>query len=164
MKCVTMPAKKPKVLAPGMYAIDVEPIPLRNKNNREVHLDYLTHLKKSVGTLREIVEDARVKQPLDNTLEYACLYTKHSQELLEYAIGTCPKEVSKSDNKIATAPLNRKKRVTFMKPCETSTNNPQTHVEQQKMKKTNEPVIPSTGVKGATCSVISSFSIFIFIC
>ncbi|GKF71247.1 hypothetical protein Tco_0207361, partial [Tanacetum coccineum] len=25
---VTMPAKKPKVLAPGMYAIDVEPIPL----------------------------------------------------------------------------------------------------------------------------------------
>ncbi|GJT44576.1 retrovirus-related pol polyprotein from transposon TNT 1-94 [Tanacetum coccineum] len=124
MKCVTMPDKKQKVLAPGMYAIDVEPIPLHNKNNREIHLDYLTHLKKSIGTL----------------------------QLLEYAIGTCPKEVSKSDNKIATAPLNRKKRVIFMKPCKTSTNNPQTHVEQQKMKKTNEPVIPSTVVKGVTAA------------
>ncbi|GKB10726.1 retrovirus-related pol polyprotein from transposon TNT 1-94, partial [Tanacetum coccineum] len=79
--CVTMHAEKPKVLAPGMYAIDVEPIPPRNRNNMEVHLDYLTHLKENVGTFREIVEEARVKQPLDNVLEYACLYTKHSQEL-----------------------------------------------------------------------------------
>ncbi|GJU20057.1 retrovirus-related pol polyprotein from transposon TNT 1-94 [Tanacetum coccineum] len=110
-KCVTMPAKKPKFLAPGMYAIDVEPILPRNRNNREVHLDYLTHLKESVRTLCEIVEEDKVKQPLDNALEYACLYTKHCQELLEYAIGTCPKE---------------------------------------KKKKTNEPVIPSTRVKGAT--------------
>nr|GEX84860.1 retrovirus-related Pol polyprotein from transposon TNT 1-94 [Tanacetum cinerariifolium] len=29
------------------------------RNNREVHLDYLKHLKKSVETLREIVEEAR---------------------------------------------------------------------------------------------------------
>ncbi|GKG54435.1 hypothetical protein Tco_0560090, partial [Tanacetum coccineum] len=48
----------------------------------EVYLDYLTHLKESVRTLREIVEEAKVKQPLDNALEYACLYTKHCQELL----------------------------------------------------------------------------------
>nr|GEV67180.1 hypothetical protein [Tanacetum cinerariifolium] len=54
-----MPAVKPKVLAPGMYVIDVEPIPPHNRNNREVHLDYLKHLKESVATLREIVEDAR---------------------------------------------------------------------------------------------------------
>nr|GFA86639.1 hypothetical protein [Tanacetum cinerariifolium] len=51
-KCVTMPdLVKPKVLAPGMYAIDVEPIPPRNRNNREVYLDYLKHLKESVETL-----------------------------------------------------------------------------------------------------------------
>ncbi|GJZ35332.1 retrovirus-related pol polyprotein from transposon TNT 1-94 [Tanacetum coccineum] len=73
-----MPNEKPMVLAPGMYAINVELIPPCNKNNREVHLDYLKHLKESVETLREIVEEAR------------------------------------------------------------------------KMNKTNEPVIPSTGVKGAT--------------
>ncbi|GJW56392.1 hypothetical protein Tco_0103123 [Tanacetum coccineum] len=100
MKCVTMPAEKPKVLAPRMYAIDVEPIPPRNRNNREVHLDYLTHLKESVGTLCEIVEEARITQPLDYALEYACRYAKHSQELLEYAFVTCPQDVIKRDKKI----------------------------------------------------------------
>nr|GEV73939.1 hypothetical protein [Tanacetum cinerariifolium] len=72
MKCVTMPAEKPNVLALGMYAIDVEHIPPRNRNNREVNLDYLTRLKESVRTLCEIVEEARITQPLDNALKKAC--------------------------------------------------------------------------------------------
>ncbi|GJX98538.1 integrase, catalytic region, zinc finger, CCHC-type containing protein [Tanacetum coccineum] len=123
---------KPKVLAPGMYAIDVEPIPPRNRNNIEVHLEYLKHLKESVGTLCEIVEEAR--------------------ELLEYVIGTCLKDFNKRDRKIAITPLNRKKKVTLMEPGETSTNNSQTHVEQQKMKKTNEHMILSGGVKDTTAA------------
>ncbi|GJR35552.1 hypothetical protein Tco_1211236 [Tanacetum coccineum] len=65
MKSVTKDHVKPTVLAPGKYAIDVEPIPPRNRNNREVHLDYLRHLKESVETLREIVEEAKVERPLD---------------------------------------------------------------------------------------------------
>ncbi|GJW82475.1 integrase, catalytic region, zinc finger, CCHC-type containing protein [Tanacetum coccineum] len=77
MQCVTMPAVKPKVLAPE--------------------------------TLREIVEEARIEKALDNALEYACFYTKRSQELLEYVIDTCPKEFSKRDKKVATTPLNRNK-------------------------------------------------------
>ncbi|GJZ49731.1 retrovirus-related pol polyprotein from transposon TNT 1-94 [Tanacetum coccineum] len=99
MQCVTMPAVKPKVLAHGMYAIDVEPIPPRNRNNREVHLDYLKHRKESVETLRGIVEEARIEKPLDHALENARFYTKRSQELLEYVIGTCLKEFSKRDKK-----------------------------------------------------------------
>ncbi|GKA99418.1 retrovirus-related pol polyprotein from transposon TNT 1-94 [Tanacetum coccineum] len=150
MKCVTMTTVKPKVLAPGMYAIDVEPIPPHNRNNREVHLDYLKHLKESVETLREIVEEARIEKPLDNALESACFYTKRSQELLEYVIGTCPKEFSKRDKKGATTPLNRNKQVTFGETCGTSNNNTQTHVEQQKVQKTNVHVIPSTGVNSST--------------
>ncbi|GKE41160.1 hypothetical protein Tco_1464565 [Tanacetum coccineum] len=71
MQCVTMPAVKPKVLAPGMYVIDVEPILPRNRNNREVYIYYLKHLKESVETLREIVEKARIEKPLDNALENA---------------------------------------------------------------------------------------------
>ncbi|GJU89620.1 retrovirus-related pol polyprotein from transposon TNT 1-94 [Tanacetum coccineum] len=51
---------KPNILAPGKYAIDVEPILPRNRNNREVYLVYLSHLKESVDTLREIVEEAKV--------------------------------------------------------------------------------------------------------
>nr|GEY87744.1 integrase, catalytic region, zinc finger, CCHC-type, peptidase aspartic, catalytic [Tanacetum cinerariifolium] len=57
-----MDSVTPKVLAPGMYAIDVKPIPLHLRNNREVHLDYLKHLKESVATLYEIVEEAKVKK------------------------------------------------------------------------------------------------------
>ncbi|GKC50612.1 hypothetical protein Tco_1073357 [Tanacetum coccineum] len=151
-KCVTVPAKKPKVLAHGMYAIDVEPIPPLIRNNREVHPDYLKHLKESVATLCEIVEKARVEKPLDSLIASACLYTKYSQELLKYVIGTCPKDFNTRDKTIASTPLTRKKQVTFMEPCETSTNNTPTHVKQQKMNKTNEPVIPSIGLKGATAA------------
>ncbi|GJS23866.1 hypothetical protein Tco_0452498 [Tanacetum coccineum] len=78
IKCVTMDSVKPKVLTPGMYVIDVEPIPPRCRNNREVHLDYLKYLKESVETLHEIVEEARVERPLDRSLASACLYTKQS--------------------------------------------------------------------------------------
>ncbi|GJY40974.1 retrovirus-related pol polyprotein from transposon TNT 1-94 [Tanacetum coccineum] len=70
-KCVIIPDGKPKVLTLGRYAIDVEPIPSRNKNNREVHLDYMKHLKESVETLREIVEEAKVERPLDSSLASA---------------------------------------------------------------------------------------------
>nr|GEV83006.1 hypothetical protein [Tanacetum cinerariifolium] len=80
---------KPTVLAPGKYAIDVEPIPSRFRNNRDTHLDYLRHLKESVETIHEIVEEAKVVRPLDSSIVSACHYTKHSYELLEYAIGTC---------------------------------------------------------------------------
>ncbi|GJS95909.1 hypothetical protein Tco_0802877 [Tanacetum coccineum] len=69
---------KTTVLAPGKYAIDVELIPPRNRNNREVHLDYLRHLKESVETIREIVEEAKVERPLDRSIVFACRYTKHS--------------------------------------------------------------------------------------
>nr|GEY47820.1 integrase, catalytic region, zinc finger, CCHC-type, peptidase aspartic, catalytic [Tanacetum cinerariifolium] len=74
----------PKVLAPGMYAIDVEPIPPCLRNNKEVHLDYLKHLKESVAIVYEIVKEAKVERPLDRSVASACLYTKHSEELLEY--------------------------------------------------------------------------------
>ncbi|GJS74633.1 retrovirus-related pol polyprotein from transposon TNT 1-94 [Tanacetum coccineum] len=113
LKCNTIDSVKPRVLAPGRYAIDVEPIPPNIRNNREVHLDYLKHLKESVETLREIVEEAKVERPLDRSLASACLYTKHSQELLEYAIGTCPKDFNQKDKKHAYTPLNKKKQVTF---------------------------------------------------
>nr|GEZ91768.1 hypothetical protein [Tanacetum cinerariifolium] len=150
--CVTMLAVKSKVFALGTYVIDVEPIPPRFKNNREVHLDYLKYLKESVATLREIVEEARVEKPLDSSLASACLYTKHSHELVEYVTGTCLNDFNKGDKQIASTHVTRKKRVTSMDPCETSTNNTLTNVKQQTMNNTNEHVIPFTGVKGATAT------------
>ncbi|GJU02361.1 putative reverse transcriptase domain-containing protein [Tanacetum coccineum] len=111
MKVAARSSVKTKVLAPGMYAIDVEPIPPRLKNNRNAHLTYINHLKESVETVREIVEEARVVKPLDNALNYACQYTKLSQELIEYVIGTCPKEFTERDSKALSIPLTRKKQV-----------------------------------------------------
>ncbi|GJZ10509.1 hypothetical protein Tco_0545268 [Tanacetum coccineum] len=149
-KCNTMESIKPRVLAPGRYVIDVEPIPPHNRNNREVHLHYLKHLKESVETLREIVEEPKVERPLDRSLASACLYTKHSQELLEYVIGTCPKDFNPRDKKHVATPLTRKRQVTFADQCETSNNNTHKHVEHLNLQQTNVLVPPSTGVNSCT--------------
>nr|GFB19016.1 hypothetical protein [Tanacetum cinerariifolium] len=119
------------MLALGRYAIDIKPIPPRIRNNREVHIDYLKHLKGSVETLCEIAKEAKVERPLDRSLASVCLYTKHSQKLLEYVIGTCLKDFNQRDNKHAATPVTRKKQVTFMDPLETSGNNPPKIVKQQ---------------------------------
>nr|GEW64627.1 retrovirus-related Pol polyprotein from transposon TNT 1-94 [Tanacetum cinerariifolium] len=68
------------------YMSDSNMIPY-DQNNKEVHLDYLKHLKENVATLREIVKEARVVRPLDRSLTFAFLYTKHSRELLEFVVG-----------------------------------------------------------------------------
>ncbi|GJR70336.1 hypothetical protein Tco_0016401 [Tanacetum coccineum] len=143
--CFTSDYVKPKVLAPGMYAIDVKPIPHPLKNNRSAHLNYLGHLKESVETVREIVEEARVVKPLDSSLNFACRYTKLSQELLECVIGTCPKNFNERDNK-APSPVTRKKQVTFSDKPGTSSSNTQRHKVHQRVQLTNIPVLPSTGV------------------
>nr|GEW36939.1 retrovirus-related Pol polyprotein from transposon TNT 1-94 [Tanacetum cinerariifolium] len=51
---------KPQVLTREKYAIDVEPIVPRLRNNRDAHLDYLRHRKESVETICDIVEEAKV--------------------------------------------------------------------------------------------------------
>ncbi|GJU66311.1 retrovirus-related pol polyprotein from transposon TNT 1-94 [Tanacetum coccineum] len=148
VSCVTTTQFKPKVTAPGKYALDVEPIPPRNRNNREVHLVYLRHLKESVDTLRDIVEEAKAERPLDRSLEFACRYTKHSQELLEYVFGTCPKVFNQQDKKHATTP--RKKQVAFEDQIATSSSTTHKHVEPRYTQKSNVPVPPSTGVSCCT--------------
>nr|GEW19688.1 hypothetical protein [Tanacetum cinerariifolium] len=67
-------------------------------------------------------------------------------ELLEYEVGTCPKDFNKRDNKHASTPLTRNKQVTFEDQCVTSNNNTHKHVEQLNIQKTNVPVILSTRV------------------
>ncbi|GJU47056.1 hypothetical protein Tco_1204322 [Tanacetum coccineum] len=66
-------------------------------------------------------------------------------ELVEYVIGTCPKEFTERDSKAPSIPLTRKKQVTFTDTCSTSTNNTQKHGVHQKTQPSNVQVIPSTG-------------------
>ncbi|GJS26431.1 hypothetical protein Tco_0487051 [Tanacetum coccineum] len=97
----------------------------------------------------EIVEEARVVKPLDNALNYACQYTKLSQELLEYVIGTCPKSFNEKITSPST-PVTRKKQVTFNDKPGTSSSNTQKHEVHQKVQQTNVPVIHSTRVNTST--------------
>ncbi|GJV89660.1 hypothetical protein Tco_1533598 [Tanacetum coccineum] len=125
MPCVTSNVATPKVSVFEKFAIDVDPLPQPQRNNRGVHHGYLNCLRDTLDTLREIVEEARSNRPSDNSLEYECIYTKHSQELLECVNASCPN----ADNK---------------------RNNTSKHVKQQSVQQTNAPIIPSTGVSTAT--------------
>nr|GEX06297.1 hypothetical protein [Tanacetum cinerariifolium] len=137
----------PPVLTRAKHAVDVEPIIPRLRNNRDAHLDYLRHLKESVETIRDIVEEAKVVRPLDRFIVFAYRYTKHSQELLEYVIGTCPQGSQQRAKRLAHTPLIRKKQVTVAKPSDRQDSNKHVHVVAIKPQKTNVPVPPSTGVK-----------------
>nr|GEZ03315.1 retrovirus-related Pol polyprotein from transposon TNT 1-94 [Tanacetum cinerariifolium] len=75
---------------------------------------------------------------------------EHSQELLEYAIGTCPQDSHPRDKKHAHAPLIWKKQVTFAEQCDTSNSNTHKHVAKLNTQKTNVLVPPSTGVNCCT--------------
>nr|GEV80315.1 hypothetical protein [Tanacetum cinerariifolium] len=116
------------------------------ENNKDAHLDCLRHLKESIETIHEIVEKVKVVRPLDRSIVSACRYTKHSQELLEYAIGTCPQGSHQRDKQLAYIPLIRKKQVTFAKPSDKSDSNTHKHVVKVKTQKTNVLVPPFTGV------------------
>nr|GEU53318.1 retrovirus-related Pol polyprotein from transposon TNT 1-94 [Tanacetum cinerariifolium] len=140
----------PKVSVCNKYAIDVEPIPPSQRNNKNVQQGYLNRLQDTLDTLRKIVEEARSNRPSDNSLEYACVYTKTSQELLENVISSCPKTLNKRDRYNASTHAKRNKHVTFAEPLETSPNNTSTQVKQLNNPKTNVLAIPSIGVNSVT--------------
>ncbi|GJR80481.1 hypothetical protein Tco_0151266 [Tanacetum coccineum] len=60
---------------------NLELVSLKLKNNREAQVDYVKITKANDDTLRDIVEQARTSNPLDNSLAYACMYRKQIQEL-----------------------------------------------------------------------------------
>nr|GEV53811.1 hypothetical protein [Tanacetum cinerariifolium] len=53
-----------------MYKLDLEPLPLKLRKNREAHVDCLKQTKEHANTLCDIIEQARAEQPLDSTLDY----------------------------------------------------------------------------------------------
>ncbi|GJR51777.1 hypothetical protein Tco_1402298 [Tanacetum coccineum] len=77
-----------------MLKVDVEPINPRLLNNRVVHSDYLKHTQKEAAILREIVEQGKSQNPLNNSL----------------------------DSALAVTPKNKDKRVRFTEPVTSSGN------------------------------------------
>ncbi|GJY89542.1 hypothetical protein Tco_0504738 [Tanacetum coccineum] len=60
-----------KVIAPGMYKLDLEPLSPKLLKNREAHIDYLKHTQENADTLREIVKKATALRPLDSDIDFA---------------------------------------------------------------------------------------------
>ncbi|GJV89551.1 integrase, catalytic region, zinc finger, CCHC-type containing protein [Tanacetum coccineum] len=109
-------------IAPGMFKLDLVPLPPRLLQNREVHINYLRNSQEQAYILREIVEQVKEKQPLDGDLDLACKYATRIQELLVYVQDTCPNAITPSTKK----------------------------VESSNTSDSNTPVLSSTGVKCST--------------
>nr|GEV95155.1 retrovirus-related Pol polyprotein from transposon TNT 1-94 [Tanacetum cinerariifolium] len=58
-----------------LLKIDVAPLAPKLRNNRTAHNDYLKHTQEETATLREIVENERLLNPLNTSLDYVCSRT-----------------------------------------------------------------------------------------
>ncbi|GJZ85608.1 hypothetical protein Tco_0650947 [Tanacetum coccineum] len=147
---------KPKVITPIVHKVDLEPLSPKLKNNREAHVDYIMITKENADTLRDIVEQARTLNPLDNALAYACRYTKQIHELLVYVSDTCPSSSLKSEKLVAVTPMNKARKVTFAKTTTTLDNNTPLQVDCfTRLRPTSKPLVPSTNDKCSTNASIS---------
>ncbi|GKA34747.1 hypothetical protein Tco_0721176 [Tanacetum coccineum] len=125
-------------IALGMFKLDLEPLPPRLLQNREVHIDYL----------RNTQEQDKVKQPLDGELDLACKYTTRIQELLVYVQDMCPNAITPNTRKVVVTPMKNVKKVRFAEPLTSSSNSKQ--VESSNTLDSNTFVLSSTGVKCST--------------
>nr|GEW05530.1 retrovirus-related Pol polyprotein from transposon TNT 1-94 [Tanacetum cinerariifolium] len=61
---------------PELLKIDVAPLAPKLQNNRTAHSDYLKNTQEETATLKEIVKNEILLNPLNTSLDYACKYTK----------------------------------------------------------------------------------------
>ncbi|GJU87714.1 retrovirus-related pol polyprotein from transposon TNT 1-94, partial [Tanacetum coccineum] len=135
-------------IVPGMFKLDLEPLAPRLLQNREAHIDYLKYTQEQADILQRIVEQAKVKQPLDSALDFACKHAQRIQELLVYVRDTCPNAINLSAKKVVVTPKNKVKKVRFAEPLTSSSNSKQ--VESSITSDSNTPVLSSTGLKCST--------------
>ncbi|GJR06805.1 retrovirus-related pol polyprotein from transposon TNT 1-94 [Tanacetum coccineum] len=115
-------------IAPKMLKVNVEPIAPKLLNNKTAHSYYLKHTQEQATILRELVEQGKSQNPLNNPLDSACKYTKQIQELLIIIGQTCP-----SINEPVT-----------------SSGNTNTKTASSSNLVSNKPMLSSTGVKPST--------------
>ncbi|GJT69620.1 retrovirus-related pol polyprotein from transposon TNT 1-94 [Tanacetum coccineum] len=106
---------------PEMLKIDVQPIASKLLKNRTTYSDYLKHTQEQVAIRREVVEQGKSLNPLNNSLDFA----------------------------LAVTPKNKDKRVRFTKPV-TSSGNTNTKPDSASNLVSNKPVLSSTGVRPST--------------
>ncbi|GJT77278.1 retrovirus-related pol polyprotein from transposon TNT 1-94 [Tanacetum coccineum] len=132
-----------------MLKIYVEYLNPRFLNNRSAHSDYLKHTQEEATILREIVEQGKSQNPLNESFDSACKYTKQIQELLIIVGQTCPSINNSSKKLLVVTPKNKDKRVRFTEPI-TSSENTHTKIASSSNLVSNKPMLSSTGVKPST--------------
>nr|GEW08659.1 hypothetical protein [Tanacetum cinerariifolium] len=110
-----------------LLKIDVASLAPKLRNNRTAHYDYLKHTQEETATLREIVENERLLNPLNTSLAYAC------------------------DKLMVVTPMNKTKKIRFTKPITSSGNTPIKTTSSSNVV-SNKPMLSSTGVNLPTSS------------
>nr|GEU30938.1 hypothetical protein [Tanacetum cinerariifolium] len=101
-------------IALRMNKLDPVTLASKDKNNRETHIYYLKHIMKQDAILREIVEQAKLLNPLDSASYSTCKFVKLIQELLGYVRDTFPDIHKPSEKLVVVSPINKKKSVRSM--------------------------------------------------
>nr|GFA41307.1 hypothetical protein [Tanacetum cinerariifolium] len=94
-----------------LLRIDVASLAPKLQNNRTAHYDYLKPTQEETATLREIVENERLLNPRNTSLDYACKYTKRIQELLIILKQTCPCINDFGNKLMVVTPVNKNKKI-----------------------------------------------------
>ncbi|GJW73916.1 integrase, catalytic region, zinc finger, CCHC-type containing protein [Tanacetum coccineum] len=131
----------PWELPKGMYKIDPITLAPKDKNNRETHIYYLKHTMEQAAFLREMDEQAKSLNPLDNAYYSACTYFKLIQELLGYVRDTCPDIYKPSEKLVDVTPINKKKIVSKPKIAKSMISN---KTEPDTSRGSNTLVAPSS--------------------
>nr|GEU35233.1 uncharacterized mitochondrial protein AtMg00810-like [Tanacetum cinerariifolium] len=138
------------VITPKMLKVDVKPLAPKLLNNRKAHSDY-RHTQEQAAIFKEVVEQEILQNPLNNSLDHTCMYTKRIQELLIIIRQTCPCNNTLSDKLVVVTPMNKTKRVRFIKPVTSSGNtNIKTKTTSSSNLVSNKHAFSSTGVKPFT--------------
>nr|GEW78841.1 retrovirus-related Pol polyprotein from transposon TNT 1-94 [Tanacetum cinerariifolium] len=130
---------------PELLKIDVAPLAPKLRNNRTAHNDYLKHTQEETATLREIVENETLLNPLNTFLDYMCKYTKHIQELLIILKQTRPCINDLGTKLMAVTPVNKNKKIRFTEHIPSLGNTPIKTTSSTNVV-SNTPVLSSTGV------------------
>ncbi|GKA04779.1 hypothetical protein Tco_0683899 [Tanacetum coccineum] len=129
--------------------IDVEYMNPRLLYNRPAHSDYLKHTQEEAVILREIVEQGKSQNPLNESFDSACKYTKQIQELRIIVGQTCPSINNSGDKLVVVIPKNKDKRVKFTKPV-TSSGNTNIKTASSSNLVSNKSMLSSPGVNPST--------------
>nr|GEU30053.1 hypothetical protein [Tanacetum cinerariifolium] len=130
---------------PELLKIDVAPLAPKLRNNRTAHNDYLKHTQEETATLKEIVENERLLNSLNTSLDYACKYTKRIQELLIILKQTCPCINDLGTKLMVVTPVNNNTKIRFIEHNPSSGNTPIKTTSSTNVV-SNKHVLSSTGV------------------